>query len=127
LAKADLATPDSAKPDAPAIADMAADSLPDAPGPQDAPPSDALAGETGIDMRRLDSPIDMPPVKYGSPFDAGILDAQPEAGPVIAKYIAPIPDAAIDSTGPVVRYMAVMPDAAPDLWAAPLYMAPRPS
>jgi hypothetical protein len=123
----DLAGPDSAGPDSPVVADVAADSLPDAPSPQDTSPADALAGETGVDMRRLDSPIDMPPVKYGSPFDGGIIDSQSEAGQVIAKYIAPIPDAGVDTSGPVTRYMAVMPDASPDLSVVARYMAPLPS
>jgi hypothetical protein len=127
LAAPDSGKPDSANPDSPVVADVAADSLPDVPSPLDTSPSDALAGETGVDMRRLDSPIDMPPVKYGSPFDSGILDSQSEAGQVIAKYIAPIPDAGVDTSGPVTRYMAVMPDASPDLSVAALYMAPRPS
>ena len=41
-------------------------------------------------------------------LDTG-LDTGGEAGPVIAKYIAPMPDAAID-LGLAVRYMAQMPD-----------------
>lgn len=127
LAKADLAGPDTARQDSPLVADLAADSPPDVPGAPDAPPADALAGETGLDTRHLDSQGEVPWVKYGSPIDARFLDAQTEAGQVIAKYIAPIPDAGIDSSDPVVRYMAVMPDAAPDLGVAPLYMAPRPS
>lgn len=66
----------------------------------------------------------MPWVKYGSPFDAGILDSQTEAGQIQTKYMASMPDAGIDATDPVVRYMASMPDAARDLSVMPLYMAP---
>lgn len=49
-------------------------------------------------------------VKYGvpMPMDTGI-DRGGEAGPIIAKYLAPTPDAAID-VGLVVRYMAPMLD-----------------
>lgn len=122
----DVARADLAGPEAPVVTDVAAESAPDAP-PQDAAPTDAVAGETGLDTRRLDGQGDVPWVKYGSPFDGGMLDSQTEAGQVIAKYIAPIPDAAVDSTGPVTRYMATMPDASPDRSVAALYMAPRPS
>ncbi len=116
--------PDLAKLDAPKVADTAADVGRDVASPEDAPTTDALAGETGADTRRYDAQGEVPWVKYGSPFDAGILDAQTEAGQIIAKYIAPIPDAGIDATDPVVRYMASMPDAARDLSVMPLYMAP---
>jgi hypothetical protein len=122
----DLAKADSAGPEAPVVADGAADSAPDL-SPEDAAPTDAVAGETGLDTGRLDGQGDVPWVKYGSPFDGGMLDSQTEAGQVIAKYIAPIPDAAVDSTGPVTRYMATMPDASPDRSQAALYMAPSPT
>jgi hypothetical protein len=54
-------------------------------------------------------------VKYEGPIprpDTGIdvgIDTAGEAGPIIAKYVAPMPDAAID-LGLAVRYMAQMPD-----------------
>jgi hypothetical protein len=52
-------------------------------------------------------------MKYQGPMppqDAGI-DMGGEAGPIIAKYVAPMPDAAND-LGLTVRYMAQMPDSA---------------
>jgi hypothetical protein len=54
-------------------------------------------------------------VRYEGPMprpDASLdigIDTGGEAGPIIAKYIAPMPDAAMD-LGLVVRYMAQMPD-----------------
>ena len=124
--------PDSPGPDSVVVADVAVESAPDSPTPADVLPPDALATETGLDTGSRDVKDDLNWVKYGSPFDSGtldtrVVDSQTEVGQVIAKYIAPMPDAAVDSSSPVVRYMAVMPDASPDLSVAVLYMAQLPS
>ena len=43
------------------------------------------------------------------PLDTAASDTGVEAGAIIAKYVAPMPDAAED-LGLTVRYMAQMPD-----------------
>jgi hypothetical protein len=64
-----------------------------------------MDGNTPIDQRLPETGS-----KYGvpNPMDSG-NDRGGEAGPIIAKYLAPTPDAAID-LGLVVRYMAPMLD-----------------
>ncbi len=112
-------------------ADVGAESVPDLALSQDGQPADVAVAEAGPDTRRLDGKDDLPLVKYGSPFDAGVsdgvIDSRTEDGQVIAKYVAPMPDAAVDTNGPVMRYMAVMPDAQPDRTMVLLYMAQVPS
>jgi hypothetical protein len=76
--------------------DAFADASSDFPGPMAGKPDLGLP-EGGV---RYEGPMPRP--------DTGI-DASGEAGPIIAKYIAPMPDAAID-LGLAVRYMAQMPD-----------------
>jgi hypothetical protein len=64
-----------------------------------------MDGNTPIDQRLPETGS-----KYGvpNPMDSGI-DRGGEAGSIIAKYLAPTPDATID-LGLVVRYMAPMLD-----------------
>ncbi len=93
----------------------------DVPGPADSEVANqALATDTA-DSGLADASADvlMYPetggVKYmgPTPLDSGAIeaggDSGGEAGPVIAKYVAPMPDAAND-LGLAVRYMAQMPD-----------------
>jgi hypothetical protein len=124
--------PDAPGPDLAMVADVAAESVPDLAKLDEARTADALATEAGLDNRVADGKEDLPLLKYGSPFDSGFfdsraVDAEPDAGQIIAKYIAPMPDAAVDSTGPAPRYMATMPDASADRSVVVLYMAQLPS
>lgn len=100
----DVATPiDLSVPDqTPArdVVDAFADGSADVPAPMDGRP-DLSFPEGGV---RYEGPMPRP----DTGIDAG-LDTGGEAGPIIAKYIAPMPDAAID-LGLAVRYMAQMPD-----------------
>jgi hypothetical protein len=84
---------------------------------------DALVSEAGS----RDVMPDLGGMKYIAPFFDAAADAIHDAATdamdtPIAKYIAPMPDAAISDT-PAMRYMAQIPDADR---AAPLYMAPPP-
>ena len=76
-------------------------------------------------------------MKYIAPFfdggpadvrkDLGVdssADAPADLGSVSVKYLAQLPDAAVDKT-PALLYMAQVPDAAPGP-ITPLYMAPTP-
>lgn len=114
-----------------ARAEVGADAVSEVEFSPDGSPLDVAAAEAAPDTRRLDGKDDLPLVRYGSPFDAGVsdgvIDSRTEDGQVIAKYVAPMPDAAVDTNGPVMRYMAVMPDAQPDRTMVLLYMAQVPS
>jgi hypothetical protein len=86
---------------------------------------DLAPGTDAIDTGLGDAPADVfaptdgqPDLRYPEagmkyfapiPIDAATTEAGGEAGPIIAKYVAPMPDAAID-LGLAVRYMAQMPD-----------------
>jgi hypothetical protein len=78
--------------------------------------TDTLVNEAG----GRDGTPDLGGMKYIAPFFDAAADT---VDAPIAKYIAPIPDAAMFDT-PVLRYMAQIPDADR---AAPLYMAPPPA
>jgi len=82
------------------IADALADAPADVSAPIDGKP-DLWFPEGGL---RYEGPMPRP----DTGIDTGI-DTGGEAGPIIAKYIAPMPDAALDM-GLAVRYMAQMPD-----------------
>ena len=103
-----------------------------------APPKDA----NGPDTSERDA---VAPNDQAVALDSGARDSGADLGGIFTKYIAPIPDAAPDSTtvvpmysaitpdaapGPdsmVVRYMAPILDAARDVGLTTLYMAPQPS
>ena len=143
----EVAGPDLSEPgrDLPPGRDLLADAAPDAAGPRDVPsssdsttnddlqPNDGASTEAAL---RRDTMPDIGGVKYIAPFfdggpadvrkDLGAdspADAPADLGSVSVKYLAQLPDAAVDNT-PVLRYMAQMPDAAPGPVA--LYMAPAP-
>jgi hypothetical protein len=149
----DVAGPDLSEPgrdlspgrDLPPGRDLLADAAPDAAGPRDVPsssdsptkddlqPNDGASTEAAL---RRDTMPDVGGVKYIAPFfdggpadtrkDLGAdspADAPADLGSVSVKYLAQLPDAAVDNT-PVLRYMAQMPDAASGPVA--LYMAPAP-
>jgi len=84
--------------------------------PDQAPPQDVVDAFADAPINgRPDQGFPEGGMRYEGPMprpDTGLdtgLDTGGEAGPVIAKYIAPMPDAAID-LGLAVRYMAQMPD-----------------
>ena len=91
-----------------AVADQAPDRDSDDSGLADAA-SDTFAPTDA----RLPADLGYPEtgMKYMGPMplDTGASDTGGEAGPIIAKYVAPMPDAAKD-LGLTVRYMAQMPD-----------------
>jgi hypothetical protein len=99
---------DGATPDDQAVADQSAAMDAVDSGLSDAA-ADVFAPMDGIaDLRYPETGG----VKYmgPTPHDAATGEAGGEAGPIIAKYVAPMPDAAND-LGLTVRYMAQIPDA----------------
>jgi hypothetical protein len=108
-------------------ADSSAPGKLDAHSPKDAA-KDALAADhpsaPDVFMGQDASAIDGAGVDLGhaSPMDAG-RDLGQDAGQVIAKYVAPQPDAGPDGM-PVLRYQAPMLDGS---LVVPMYMAPSPT
>ena len=79
---------------------------------------DTLADATTDVLAPMDGKLDLgipeAGMKYQGPIpppDTGIIDTGSEVGPIIAKYLAPMQDAAND-LGLVVRYMAPIADSA---------------
>lgn len=96
--------------------------------PDSAQAADQVLSEAGLaEVGASDAGKDLGGMKYIAPFlDAAPLDADSEAGSVIAKYVAPMPDAGSE-LGPITRYMGQQPDASRDSPVGVLYMAQLPS
>jgi hypothetical protein len=78
------------------------------------------------DAALADSAADLGEMKdmAASP-DAAPASTDSDVGTITTKYIAQLPDAAVDST-PVVRYMAQQPDAASERTPVAVYLAQMP-